>query len=226
MKTIEVEMDKETIGHDRPVTHMYIWDKHFKTDPAATKRVNKGGGRQITAIDAYHQIKEATEEWGPMGKWGLREIDVQVIDGMAHLTGEFFFPGGYFAMVNSIDTWMRPKNGNNRRDSDWGKKLQTDTMTKALSYLGFNADVFFGLFDDARYVEDRSKEVALAESKDRKVLYDKCLGVLEIKKDMMGKDAYSRYKESLGLISDETDRLDKALKILEAIIPETPEKEK
>lgn len=35
----------------------------------------------------------------------------------------------------------------------------------------------------------------------------------------MGTEAYGRYKESLGTISDDYDRMENALKILEAIIP-------
>jgi len=205
--------------------NMVLWNKHFKTDPKATKRVNKGGGRTITAIDAYHQIKEASKEWGPMGQWGLKSITITVTDEMASLSGEFFYPGGSFAIINSIDTFTRPRQGTPRRDTDWGKKLQTDTITKALSYLGFNADVFFGLFDDARYIEDRSREVAVAETKSKKALYDKCLAVLEERKGDMGTEAYGRYKESLGTISDDYDRMENALKILEAIIPAVAEAE-
>lgn len=135
-----------------------LWDKHFPTNPAATKKINKGG-RTITAIDAYHQIEEATDEWGPMGRWGLCDTTVNIVDQMACLTGSFFYPGGTFSVINSIDTFIRPRGKDARPDADWGKKLQTDTITKALSYLGFNADVFFGKFDDARYVAERTTQV-------------------------------------------------------------------
>ena len=35
-----------------------------------------------------------------------------------------------------------------KADDDFAKKLETDMITKALSRLGFNADVFMGMFDD------------------------------------------------------------------------------
>ena len=47
-----------------------------------------------------------------------------------------------------VSTEMAYKVGNDTR-----KKLMTDATTKALSFLGFNADVFMGRFDDSKYVE-------------------------------------------------------------------------
>ena len=43
---------------------------------------------------------------------------------------------------------------NGRYDDDFAKKVATDALTKGLSKLGFNADVFMGLFDDNKYVND------------------------------------------------------------------------
>ena len=41
---------------------------------------------------------------------------------------------------------------NGRIDDDFFKKVATDGLTKGLSKLGFNADVFMGMFDDNKYV--------------------------------------------------------------------------
>ena len=41
---------------------------------------------------------------------------------------------------------------NGRVDDDFMKKVATDALTKGLSKLGFNADVFMGKFDDNKYV--------------------------------------------------------------------------
>ena len=43
-------------------------------------------------------------------------------------------------------------------DADFAKKIETDALTKALSKLGFNADVFMGRFDDHKYVEEINAE--------------------------------------------------------------------
>jgi hypothetical protein len=40
-----------------------------------------------------------------------------------------------------------------RVDDDAPKKALTDALTKALSHLGFNADVFMGMFDSNKYVK-------------------------------------------------------------------------
>ena len=41
-----------------------------------------------------------------------------------------------------------------RHDDDAVKKVATDALTKGLSRLGFNSDVFEGLFDDNKYVAE------------------------------------------------------------------------
>jgi hypothetical protein len=43
-------------------------------------------------------------------------------------------------------------------DEEAPKKSLTDATTKALSMLGFSADVFLGLYDDNKYVNDRKTE--------------------------------------------------------------------
>ena len=45
-------------------------------------------------------------------------------------------------------------------DDNFAKKIETDTLTKAISKLGFNADIFMGKFDDVRYLAEITKEFA------------------------------------------------------------------
>ena len=53
-----------------------------------------------------------------------------------------------------------------RPDEDAAKKAVTDGLTKCVSYIGFNADVFLGRFDDNKYVQQASSQKAIeAESK-------------------------------------------------------------
>ena len=47
-------------------------------------------------------------------------------------------------------------------DEEAPKKSLTDAIGKALSMLGFSADVYLGLFDDNKYVNDRKAEAAKA----------------------------------------------------------------
>ena len=44
-------------------------------------------------------------------------------------------------------------------DDEAPKKAMTDALTKALSHLGTSADVFLGLHDNSKYVENLKKEI-------------------------------------------------------------------
>lgn len=138
---------------------MELWDSVCETDPGTTKKVTQRGG--FTAIDAHAQIKRATELWGPYGdKWGLGGLEWSYVMGTVgpiavNLDAVFFCPNAPKGFQISGDMDYSPKN-------DTRKKLQTDLTTKALSKLGFNADVFLGKFDDQRYVNERKKAVAAA----------------------------------------------------------------
>lgn len=128
--------------------NMKLWDAVSVTDPDTTRKVNQRGG--FTAICAQAQLKTATKLWGPYGDaWGLAELKWEYIkagDAISEvaLTAEFYYPKGSFTMSND----MVYKVGNETR-----KKLITDMRSKCLSTLGFNSDVFEGLYDDNRYVE-------------------------------------------------------------------------
>jgi hypothetical protein len=138
--------------------NLILWDAVSKTDPSATTRINQRGG--FTAIDAYSQIRAATEQFGPVGSgWGWVVEDVQfppndtVVVRIALWHGD---PKG-----SRFDVFGQKKlNGKNGPDEDAFKKALTDAITKGLSYLGFNADVFLGQFDDNKYVAKREAEVA------------------------------------------------------------------
>jgi hypothetical protein len=128
--------------------NLELWQKVCTTDPKHTKKVSFG--RKFTAVDAMYQIKIATEQFGPYGsKWGVKAL---VYDNVtkpngdileAIIEGVFYYPGGEFPL--SVD--MVYKVGNDTR-----KKLLTSLTSKALSKLGFNADIFMGRFDDNNYV--------------------------------------------------------------------------
>jgi len=136
--------------------NLKFWNSVCESIPYQTEPV-KIGGWTFTTIDAAYQRKRATELWGPYGgDWGLKEL----VWGQTPSEGKpeeitleafFFCPISMFAIASDVK-WAR--DGHNR------KKLQTDTLTKALSYLGFNADVFEGKFEDSRYIEYLTKKHA------------------------------------------------------------------
>ena len=165
--------------------NLKLWDSVEKTNPKYTKKA-KVGGNQITAISPQYQIMNATEKFGAYGStWGFRNIkfdysitntpvtlkvtdwntkEVEAIDSILGLVGfkaTFFFPNGEFEITNSIKIFT--DNKHSKIDDNFAKKLETDALTKALSKLGFNADIFLGKFDDVRYLEEVKKEFAPKE---------------------------------------------------------------
>jgi len=140
--------------------NLELWNKVEKTNPAHTKSANVRGNK-ITAIAPQQQIKNATEQFGSYGsKWGFKvaEFDYSMLEktGIVVFNGVFYFPNGEFPITSSISAY---KDGaQTKPDADFAKKVETDALTKALSKLGFNADVFMGLFDDHKYVQMMNDE--------------------------------------------------------------------
>ena len=141
---------------------MKLWDAVEKTDPKHTKKA-KIGGMSITAIAPQYQLLKATEQFGPYAiKWGFKDIEFDFSLVQSHklvvLKATFFCPDGECQVVNSAKIWM--DRAETMVDADFAKKMETDALTKVLSKMGFNADVFMGRYDDNKYVEQMTREHA------------------------------------------------------------------
>lgn len=165
--------------------NLELWHKVEKTNPKYTKNA-KVGGNAITAIAPQYQIMNVTEQFGSYGStWGFRDIqlDYSLVSvpfrrektegvypnkkvvgmedaymGLVVFKAIFFYPDGEFPIINSISLFTN--NDMTKIDDNFAKKIETDALTKAISKLGFNADIFMGKFDDQRYVEEMKKEFA------------------------------------------------------------------
>lgn len=138
--------------------NMRVWRAVEKTNPAYTKQVNQRGG--FTAISANYQIKSATEQFGPIGiGWGYTAGDPIFHDTLIFVPVTLWHGdrSNTFGPMLGCEEW---KDKNGRADSDASKKATTDALTKLLSQLGFNADVFLGKFDDCKYVKQMEREFA------------------------------------------------------------------
>jgi hypothetical protein len=160
--------------------NLELWNKVEKTNPKYTKKA-KIGGNSITSIAPQYQIMNATEQFGVYGQtWGFKNIvfdysitntpitidvqdyntkqvdKIQTILGLVGFKATFFFPEGEFEITNSIKIFT--DNKHSKIDDNYAKKLETDALTKAISKLGFNADIFMGKFDDVRYVNEMNIE--------------------------------------------------------------------
>jgi len=133
-----------------PNNNMRIWDAVSKTDPKYTKTVNQRGG--FTAIAAQSQIMAATAQFGPIGiGWGY-DTGAPIIQEGLVIIPVTLWHGTREQKFGPIYGCAELKFGS-KPDHDAPKKATTDAITKGLSQLGFNADVFLGLYDDNKYVE-------------------------------------------------------------------------
>jgi hypothetical protein len=132
--------------------NMTLWNSVSKTEDKYKKAVNYGK-RSFTAINAQSQIKKATEIWGEYGRrWGVKGCKYEYLrdanNNIVELTLEaiFYYPFENNTCEFEISTDIKYVAG-----SDCRKKILTDLTTKALSKLGFNADVFMNDFSDNKY---------------------------------------------------------------------------
>jgi hypothetical protein len=138
--------------------NLKLWNKVSKSDPKFLKNVSFGS-RSFTAIDPQYQVKSATEEFGPIGHgWGwsntTRFVDVSNGD-TAVIADVMIWTGtkeNCFGPFSGCRKFFDAKKS--RMSEDAPKMAITDGLTKAMSHLGFNADVFLGEYDGNKYTAD------------------------------------------------------------------------
>ena len=137
--------------------NMKLWDSVCETDPAIAKEVKLG--RTFTTVCAQSQIKIATQLWGPMGQaWGVRDERYDVLDSYCIYIATLYYPTGSFPIHADIEIIFSSGQRQGKYNDDFTKKIATDALTKGLSRLGFNSDIFEGKFDDNKYIaEQRAK---------------------------------------------------------------------
>ncbi len=153
------------------MSNMELWNKVQKTDPKHTKKANVGGNK-ITAICPQYQRRNATEQFGAFGQgWGVDESedsfttmnfkdDTVLGSYNAIMWYELNGIRGNLPISSNVKVAFTTSTGKYKIDDDWMKKASTDALTKGLSMLGFNADIFLGLFDDNKYVAQMAQEFA------------------------------------------------------------------
>lgn len=136
-----------------------IWDQVKNTNPKYTKPFSKFGGKQLTTIDPMYQIQVMTGLFGPVGSGWAYDVNYVYTDKnvFAEVKVRYKEKSNWFEYgpVSSVQALYK-KNGG--LDDEAPKKAMTDAMTKAFSHLGISADVFLGLFDNNKYVEEMTKK--------------------------------------------------------------------
>ena len=154
------------------MSNLELWDKVSVTDPDKTKNFKGKGGFQGTAVCAQSQRKKATEIFGVYGiDWGVTEEVFEIVEldkNDSHYKKLFYTAilyftwhekKGSFPIASEIDVFNYSiKYKSWSMGNDLYKKVRTDALTKGLSELGFNADIFEGKFDDNKYVQELKQE--------------------------------------------------------------------
>lgn len=154
------------------INNMSLWNDVCRTDPSTVKDA-KVGGRKITAIDAQIQRKNATSKFGPYGiGWGVEpesEIMTHITIGTTeliryHAVMFYNWDGKTGRLPINADIKMAYVTNGGKGylsiDDEHSKKVATNALTKGLSMLGFNSDVFEKKFDDCKYVNVMRGEFA------------------------------------------------------------------
>ncbi len=124
--------------------NMKLWNQVCTSDPKITKPIP--GAMKLTAIDAQSQIKNATELFGPFGiGFGITQEVRHFEDNRMYYSGILWYVldgvKGEVAICSDVNM-----------QRDCMKTAQTDALTKGLSRIGFNSDIFEGTFDGNKYL--------------------------------------------------------------------------
>ena len=169
-------------------TNMRIWSAVDKTDTRYTKDA-KVGGQQITSLNGTAMIMKATEIFGPVGiGFGWKVAEERFDKGAEIFSGEgdkrvslgfelnhtirilfWFIQDGQRGEIEQYGCtpYLYKSKYGCTTDGEAPKKSLTDAIKKALSMLGFNADVFLGMFEDHDYKAERQEEAALEQAENK-----------------------------------------------------------
>lgn len=168
--------------------NMLIWNQVEKTDTRFTKKAEVNG-QKITSLSGTAMIMKATEIFGPAGiGFGWKVLEERFDPGMEIFVGEaekraslgftmnhtvrilfwFVLEGqrGEIESYGCTNAVYKSKYGIST-DGEAPKKSLTDAIKKALSALGFSADVFLGMHDDQNYLEQLNEELAIERAEDK-----------------------------------------------------------
>lgn len=164
--------------------NLVIWNQVEKTDTAHTKD-GKVSGQKITSISGTSVVLQATKVFGPVGiGWGYNIVEERFDQGMPIIKDDkvichvlvhtlrlklwYILDGvkGEVEHFGHTPFVQKSVSYGAVQDMEASKKSLTDAIKKCLSMLGFNADIFLGMFDDRDYVETLRIEEDIKKSDD------------------------------------------------------------
>jgi hypothetical protein len=144
-----------------------LWKRAFMTDPRAVKPIT-GKAYKGNSPKPFWIVERLTDEFGPCGiGWGFNIIserferfsDTESLH-VAVVRLWYVMDGkrGEFEQVGQTRSSYVTAAGKFTVDEDAPKKSVTDALVKCASYLGFAGDIFSGMWDDSKYVENAAAE--------------------------------------------------------------------
>lgn len=131
--------------------NLKLWESVEETPKDLIKTIKQEDGTILNSIPAINRIKKATEKFGVYGlNWGLKDIkhsEQKLFQNLVlgNLEAIFFYTLNNikieFEISNSISI-VSSHDGKMKVNFSYRKAIETDTVTKALSKLGFNADIY------------------------------------------------------------------------------------
>lgn len=175
-----------------PKDNLSLWSKVKTTDPEYTKQYKGAGGFSGTSINFTYQIHKATEMFGPVGiGWGWEIVSERIEEGHPvtgkNDEGKSVVHENMMTKVHTMHIKLWYTLGDKRgevehfghtpfvytnkfgvqMEAEPSKKSLTDAISKALSMLGFSADIRMGEFDDQNYLEQVRVESSIKKAEDK-----------------------------------------------------------
>lgn len=151
------------------MTNMAFWEKLRIVPKHAQKPFSRANGFNGTAINPMWTIKTMTEIFGACGTgWGIGKPEFTTIPAddellvyctvtvwyMPPVSSGAQLPPSQLVGVGGDKVLAKQGNGRLSTDDEAFKKAFTDAVTNALKTLGAGADIYMGVHDGNKYVDD------------------------------------------------------------------------
>lgn len=132
--------------------NLTLWEKVQATPTEIIQKIKAVDGTELNNVAPIHRLKKATEIFGVYGKnWGLKNIkhsEQKIFNNLilGIIDATFFYTENNiqveFEISNSTPIISLADDKKLKVNYTYRKALETDTITKSLSRLGFNADIY------------------------------------------------------------------------------------
>jgi hypothetical protein len=156
--------------------NMKLWEQVQDTPENLISEIKSSDGKTLNTVAPINRTKKATEMFGLYGdSWGLKKLEhgiERIFDNivLATLDAVFFYKYENKTIEFEISTSLSIMHFDGEKwkvNHTYRKAIETDLITKALSKLGFNADIY----TDGELVESKDEKSEL--SKDDLVQFNK-----------------------------------------------------